>query len=662
LHGQKFLLLKIHASLLFSDSSIASALCCGEMPTSVELPPFFHASFMRKIQMAFENQQDLNFHDQGGNNGSASCVGPMRRSDCSLLPGDANIGGMTAICSCQFHEKQETSKWLLKPNKILNVMTKEAMTLLPAVAVGWAGPTQRPGCSFLPGDANVSEMAAIVLPCHFHEEETNGFWKPTRRSQIAWPRRHQRPSQQLRQAWLAWHGDGASWPSANVNDSWNGSHSPCPRNDEMLKSSMKFNVSQPGWNGPHAIRKIFGVADKRPLVRIKPAKLAKAKRKRLADSLAISSCIWWVSKSIHKLLETTNSMEPASFLNDPTSETNVDECHHLRHQIVLQDKWINWRNFRASEVKPPAPALFSFAKLPFQFCEISTNQLAFWMFLHLKPTLKNAIVSAIEFHCRMNQLASVTFDSVKQKHQDRPSFVCWTSIPTPWNFSKPPDFLNVPASETDIEECHHLRHQILLQEESIHECDFQAGEVKPPALAIFNSLKFHSNSMKFQPTNQLSECSNVWNQHRRTPSSSPVSCAAVWINPHAWLSSWWSQTPSTGHFVFAELSFHLPEISRNQLAFWMFQHPKSTLQNAIVSAINFCKMMNQLTSVNSKWVKCKHQDWPIFVPWTPSIPTPWHFNQPTGFLNVPTSQTNIEACHRLCHRIMLPEKSIQWQI
>jgi hypothetical protein len=75
---------------------------------------------------------------------------------------------------------------------------------------------------------------------------------------------------------------------------WNGSHSSCPQCGEMLKSSMQFNVNQPGWNGPHAIKTAFGVVDKRPLLCVNPAKLVKAKRKRLANSLAVSSWIWWV--------------------------------------------------------------------------------------------------------------------------------------------------------------------------------------------------------------------------------------------------------------------------------------------------------------------------------------------------------------------------------
>jgi hypothetical protein len=37
---------------------------------------------------------------------------------------------------------------------------------------------------------------------------------------------------------------------------------------------MKFNVNQPGKNGPHAIKKTFGVVNKRPLLCINPAKLA----------------------------------------------------------------------------------------------------------------------------------------------------------------------------------------------------------------------------------------------------------------------------------------------------------------------------------------------------------------------------------------------------
>jgi hypothetical protein len=45
------------------------------------------------------------------------------------------------------------------------------------------------------------------------------------------------------------------------------------------------------------------------------------------------------------------------------------------------------------------------------------------MFQHLKPTLKNAIVSAIELHHSANQSASATFELVKSKHQHRTFFV-----------------------------------------------------------------------------------------------------------------------------------------------------------------------------------------------------------------------------------------------
>jgi hypothetical protein len=58
--------------------------------------------------------------------------------------------------------------------------------------------------------------------------------------------------------------------------------------------------------------------------------------------------------------------------------------------------------------------------------------------------------------------------------------------------------------ETDIEQHHRLRHRMLLQDESIHNCDFQASEIKAPGSAIFPSPNLHSNSMKFQRTN--------WNQ------------------------------------------------------------------------------------------------------------------------------------------------------
>jgi hypothetical protein len=107
------------------------------------------------------------------------------------------------------------------------------------------------------------------------------------------------------------------------------------------------------------------------------------------------------------------------------------------------------------------------------------------MFLHLKPTLKSTIISAIE----------------------------------------------------------------LFQDESIHNCDFQTGEVKAPGPAIFGSLNFHSNSMKFQRTNWLFECSNISNQN---------------------------------------------------------------LKNSIVSAIESCSRNNQFTTVTFKLVKSKHQESAIF--------------------------------------------------
>jgi hypothetical protein len=111
------------------------------------------------------------------------------------------------------------------------------------------------------------------------------------------------------------------------------------------------------------------------------------------------------------MLEKTNSMEPASFFNDPTSQTNIEEQHRLCHRILLQDKSICKCDFQTN---------FSFAELSFHFHEISTEQLAFLMFQHLKPTLKNTIVSAIEFCFRTNHFRSEPLKPVKSKHQDRP--------------------------------------------------------------------------------------------------------------------------------------------------------------------------------------------------------------------------------------------------
>jgi hypothetical protein len=81
-----------------------------------------------------------------------------------LLPGDANIIGMTAIFSCRFHEKK--TKWLLKTNKISNFMTKEASTPFLAVAASSVDQMQRSGYSFLLGDANIVGMMAI-FSCNF---------------------------------------------------------------------------------------------------------------------------------------------------------------------------------------------------------------------------------------------------------------------------------------------------------------------------------------------------------------------------------------------------------------------------------------------------------------------------------------------------------------
>jgi hypothetical protein len=70
-------------------------------------------------------------------------------------------------------------------------------------------------------------------------------------------------------------------------------------------------------------------------------------------------------------------MEPARFLNDPTSQAKIEEHHRLCHRVLLEDKSICKCDFQISEVKAPAPAKFSFAELSFRFHEISTDQLAF---------------------------------------------------------------------------------------------------------------------------------------------------------------------------------------------------------------------------------------------------------------------------------------------
>jgi hypothetical protein len=62
-----------------------AALSCREMPMSVEWRPFFHASFMRK-KMAFENQQDLKFHDQGGIHALPGGCGKLGARDAKMAP------------------------------------------------------------------------------------------------------------------------------------------------------------------------------------------------------------------------------------------------------------------------------------------------------------------------------------------------------------------------------------------------------------------------------------------------------------------------------------------------------------------------------------------------------------------------------------------------
>jgi hypothetical protein len=87
------------------------------------------------------------------------------------------------------------------------------------------------------------------------------------------------------------------------------------------------------------------------------------------------------------------------------------------------------------------------------------------MFQHLKPTLKNIIVSAIKFCCGTNKFRSEPFKLVKSKHQDRPFSFAKLSFQFHENFNEPTSFLNVPESQTDIEECHNRRRRILLQGE-----------------------------------------------------------------------------------------------------------------------------------------------------------------------------------------------------
>jgi hypothetical protein len=275
----------------------------------------------------------------------------------------------------------------LKTNKTSHFMTNEGTALLPAVVASWVGWMQRSGCSFLPGDANVSGMAAI-LPCQFHEKKIafdnqqdlkfhdqggiNAL--PGERVKLGTHDLDMPPIRHFCKCWC--------W--------WNGSHSPCHHHGEMLmlKSSMKYNVQ----SKQHLV-----LWTSAPFSLWTLPSLPKPRGRGLLTNRPSHCGFGWVQKAI--------------------------TC--LRKQI----QW---------------------------------NQLAFWMIQHLKPTLKNTMISAIEFCSRSNQFTTVTFKLVKSKHQDRPFLVCWTSIPSPWNFNEATSFLDV---QTDIEENHRLRRRIMLQVE-----------------------------------------------------------------------------------------------------------------------------------------------------------------------------------------------------
>jgi hypothetical protein len=87
------------------------------------------------------------------------------------------------------------------------------------------------------------------------------------------------------------------------------------------------------------------------------------------------------------------------------------------------------------------------------------------MFRQLKLTLKSTIVSVIELCCREESTHQWNFRAGESKAPAPPLF---HSLNFHSNSSKCQGtnwLFNVPTSQTDIEECHSLRHRILLQGE-----------------------------------------------------------------------------------------------------------------------------------------------------------------------------------------------------
>jgi len=97
----------------------------------------------------------------------------------------------------------------------------------------------------------------------------------------------------------------------------------------------------------------FGVVDTRPFLCVMPANLSTTERKRLTDSLAVESPIWWVSKMICQLQPSnpTNQLAFWTFLHfkrklKPTIVSAIEFCSRTILVTTKALQLVKWRQQR----------------------------------------------------------------------------------------------------------------------------------------------------------------------------------------------------------------------------------------------------------------------------------------------------------------------------
>jgi hypothetical protein len=80
------------------------------------------------------------------------------------------------------------------------------------------------------------------------------------------------------------------------------------------------------------------------------------------------------------LAPTIKFNEPAQFWNVPTTQNDIEGHHHVRHQILLQDKLSHYFSFETSENETKSARNFSFGEFPLQFLSFQPNKSAFGKF------------------------------------------------------------------------------------------------------------------------------------------------------------------------------------------------------------------------------------------------------------------------------------------